>query len=285
MSAANYLLMTAAVAAGVGLLLDAARALGQPTPAVSANQSGIKGKITYDGTPPELKPLSELRDFKAHTDRTYCEQGPVNDPTWIVGPGKEVANVVVWLRTGEGTLFQIPEKLRQRNDTVVVDQAFCAFAPHVAVLFPAYRDLDGQLLPTGQKFVVRNSARVNHHVRFRGSIKDNFEQSVVIPAKRGDTTHEKEFNLRPDPQPITLNSDLHKWMKGYVIALDHPYASISNDKGEYRIAGIPGNAEVFVVAWHEDVGYLLPRDKPSATGQPIRLDAGKITELQFSIKK
>ena len=50
----------------------------------------ITGTVTFDGNPPDRPILSGVEQ---HADHTYCMQGDVTDPTWIVNPGnKGVAN-------------------------------------------------------------------------------------------------------------------------------------------------------------------------------------------------
>src|SRR2546423_504832 len=48
-----------------------------------------------------------------------------------------------------------------------LDQPHCAFIPHVEVLYPDYYDPQvKKIVPTGQKFVIANSAPVTHNVNW-----------------------------------------------------------------------------------------------------------------------
>jgi hypothetical protein len=90
---------------------------------------------------------------------------------------------------------------------------------------------------------------------------------------------------------ITLNCDLHKWMSGKVWALEHPYAAVTHgdhvknrDKdegfGTYEIKVLPTGKKVRVVAWHEEAGFITPKD-----GIEIELKEGENTkDFEFSKK-
>ena len=52
----------------------------------------LKGKVTYDGTPPPRPPLNIPDDNK---DKAFCLMGDSKDPTWMVdAASKGVKNVV-----------------------------------------------------------------------------------------------------------------------------------------------------------------------------------------------
>src|SRR5438874_632343 len=56
----------------------------------------LKGKITYEGTPPVgLDLTAKMSETK---DKDYCLKGPHTDQLWMVGADKGVRYVVVWLK-------------------------------------------------------------------------------------------------------------------------------------------------------------------------------------------
>src|SRR5262245_7812599 len=77
----------------------------QPAPAertaVAGNGRGtLKGRVVYDGDPPERPELSALLE---HRDRDHCKKGDTRDPTWEVDrKTKGVANAVVYLKAPAG---------------------------------------------------------------------------------------------------------------------------------------------------------------------------------------
>jgi hypothetical protein len=216
-----------------------------------------KGKATFDGTPPKA---GDFRDrMKAHGDARFCLAGKDKedfmDPTWIVGPNKEVRNVVVWLRPPKGKVFKIPPDLQKQTQPVILDQPYCAFHPHVMTLFPSFYDFDSKAQkPTGQKFLVKNSAEMGHNTAWSGNSIFNAgtnykiapKTEIDIPAKPCDSKKSGE-------DLIKINCDLHKWMSAFAWAFDHPYAAVTKEDGTYEIKNAPAGAEVELMYWHESM--------------------------------
>jgi hypothetical protein len=234
----------------------------------------IKGRVTLQGSRPAIGDLKDRDDFKANQDRDHCLKAPSTaDPSWVIGQDNGVANVVVWVKPPDGQFFVVPEDQRTRTDTIEVDQPYCAFEPHVLVAFPKYRDEAGKEHPTGQKFEVKNSAPINHNTKFQGSTKSNPGANLVIQAKG-----KQEFSLNPDRQAINLSCDIHKWMTGYVWAFDHPYATVTDQNGNFELQ-VPAGSKIYVVGWHEKGGYL-----PSNKGQEVEVKPGEAKEVNLSVK-
>src|SRR5579875_2238473 len=104
---------------------EAALASPERTELASTGWARLKGKVTYDGDPPEV---GDFRDSMAgNKDKEHCLKADTEDPTWIVGERKGVANVVVWVRPPKGKYFPIPDELKKRDDIVKMDQPYCAF--------------------------------------------------------------------------------------------------------------------------------------------------------------
>src|SRR5262249_43762604 len=127
----------------------------------------LKGQVVYDGDPLAPQKLK----FGAAVE-PHCLKGDTEDLTWVVDPKtRAVAGVVVWVKPAEGKSFHyasIPEKLRKRDDTVSMDQPYCNFVPRVAAFNPSIFD-GKQQVPTGQKFVMKNSAPIQHNSHYKGS--------------------------------------------------------------------------------------------------------------------
>src|SRR5262249_46271642 len=97
----------------------------------------IKGKVTLVGEQPSY---AWLPDLKAKTECHSPDQDQNVDQKWLVGENGGVEDVVIWLAPPKGTYFDLPDELRTRKDSVVIDQPYCAFVPHVQVAFPKYYD-------------------------------------------------------------------------------------------------------------------------------------------------
>jgi hypothetical protein len=258
----------------------------------------LKGTVTLDGSMP--KPASLEDQIQANAkDRDYCDKGLSEERVkqeWKVNKDKRVANVVVWLRAPAGTYFKLPAKDEWPNEwtkPVIIDQPHCAFVPHVAVAWPKYYDPKKKddpvmkgLVASGQKFMVANSATIQHNTKIAGSAKFNppFPNQTLQPKLKG-----KVFAINPDNGPITLNCDIHKWMSGKVWAFDHPYAAVTKGDheknrdddeayGTYEIKMVPTGKELYLVAWHESAGYIFGKE-----GKKITLKEGDNTQ-DFKVK-
>jgi hypothetical protein len=217
----------------------------------------VKGKVTYDGDPPpaeDFKPRME-----AQTDKDHCLKGPTKDPTWTVGSDKGVANVVVWVRAPKGKYFKIPDDQKQRTDTVTIDQPFCAFTPHVVVVFPSYYDgATKKQKKTGQVFKVVNSAPITHNTNWEpGDALINSGRNVILTAKTGEQVIPVAPSKDRDAggeQTIKFKCDIHKWMTGFARVYDHPFVAVTKDDGTYEIKNAPAGAELELVYWHEALG-------------------------------
>lgn len=255
-------------------------AAGGMTAVEGTGAATLKGKVTYDGTPPppaDLKPFMEKQQ-----DKDHCLKGPTADPTWMVGADKGVKNVVVWLRPPEGKFF----KAEAPKGDVTMDQPFCLFEPHVVAFAPMMWDPDSKIQkPTGQKFVVKNSAPIPHNTAWSGTNKlVNSGKNEILKAKEGAMPVDAKPGKTSEPggeELLTINCDIHKWMTAKAVVLDHPYFAVTNEKGEYEIKNAPAGAEVVVAYWHETFpGNTL---KQAAKTDKITLKAGD-NEKNFTVK-
>ncbi|HEY7423808.1 MAG TPA: hypothetical protein VH682_06135 [Gemmataceae bacterium] len=254
----------------------------------------LKGKIILKGAPPNLKALDatlqaemakqpggvclKCEDFEK-TTQAYRLGGPDN---------KQVGNAFVWIEPEAGSFFQIDAKQIEEaaRKPAEMDQPHCAFLPHCLALFPSYRDPKNpkKLKPTGQKFLVKNSAGFAHNTNWTGSTIPGGNQ-MIPPAK--EITIE---NLVPAPTPVTVRCNIHPWMNAWVRVHNHPYVAVSlaepkvkkaeRNFGTYEIKNVP-SGKVRLFAWHEKVGYLT---KGLKKGEPIELKAGATTIKDFELE-
>jgi hypothetical protein len=267
---------------------------GEPTPAgelkelASTGWGTLTGKATLVGDLPDLSEEAKRlkRYMEEHKDHDAClspdatkeEKSP---ESWVikdVGGEKRVKNVFVWLRPPEGTYFKLPEDAldKAKEQTVTLDQPHCAFIPHAFTLWPSYYDAKTKRQkPTGQKFEVKNSAPIDHNVKWRGSSFN--DGNITIKAGDG-----RELELRADPKPVVFACSIHGWMNAYARVLDHPFAAVTDDKGEYKIEHVPTGVDLQVVAWHEVASYVA---KGKAKGDTIKLDDKTVKDFEVSVPK
>lgn len=247
----------------------------------SKDYGTIMGTVTYDGTPPE-RPVINMG---GHQDTAYCMQGDFHKDTWLVDSASNgVENVVVWVMPPKGSYFPKPDdKHKSWEDTVIVDQPFCAFTPHVVVLYPEHFNGKDRVA-TGQSLEVLNTASVGHNIKVAGSSRFNPALGSSIPAKSKDGKISKYVysKLRVDVQELSMNCDVHKWMTGYALTFDHPYAARTNARGQFVIKNVPAGVELTFKGWHE--GVQPKRFDPAVEGgTKFTLKPGETKQLNFKI--
>jgi hypothetical protein len=232
----------------------------------------LKGTVTFDGTPPAQNPVKMEKDPEVCT-----KTDPKKLQVWDVGPNKGVANVIVWLRAPKGKAFKIPDDMKQwKGEPVTIDQPHCAFEPRVVALYPSFFDPQAkEQKPSGQKFVVANSAPITHNTNVTPSstlinqggnniLQSKSKQEMVFkPGKPSQSGGE---------QTITFTCNIHPWMKGYAKVFDHPFEVVTKEDGTFEIKNAPAGVELDLVYWHESMNapQVLPekiklKDKETVT--------------------
>jgi hypothetical protein len=236
---------------------------GEKEPLVGKGLATLKGKVTFEGTPPPVQMIDIPNTVK---EKDLCLQGDTRVQTWKVGGSDHgVGDVVVWLRAPAGKYFEIPPDQQKAEGTVKLDQPHCAFEPHVLTLYPTYYDSKSKKQkPTGQKFEVVNSAPFNHNTNY--SFSDQILNSGGNPMLKAKTGVEA-IDVKADrdktgavggEQKASFKCNIHQWMSGYAWVFDHPYAAVTSgdekaatDFGNYEIKKAPAGVEVELVYWHE----------------------------------
>jgi uncharacterized membrane protein/plastocyanin len=199
-----------------------------PVPAAttspSANNASITGVISFSGIAPKGHKLNLPSgcNENSHGD-SYSNEV-------LIKNGK-LQNVLVRITKGlEGKSFtDVPAQ------AVELDQRGCLYSPRVIAT------------RVGQKVVFINSDKLFHNIR---SVTQN-NKSFNIPMPKKDQRVEMVF----DKPEVFMQSkcSVHPWMGAYIAVLDHPYFSITNEKGEFNIKNLPPGKYTMEV-WHEVFG-------------------------------
>ena len=112
----------------------------------------------------------------------------------------------------------------------------CAFAPRIG------------LARQGQELEIRNQDPILHntHIKHRGRTFLNVAQ---VPGGHPIVKRLKRPGLH------TIRCDKHVFMEGSLHVFAHPYYSMTNQTGMFRIEGIPAGKHPIRV-WHETLGIL-----------------------------
>ena len=222
-------LIRMAVTASIVLLLGAMMTTEDRATAVE-DGAIVVGVVRFDGPRPQRAPLRLIEKGGKVSACQALHKTPLLDEKTMVSETGQVANVFVYVKKGlEKRAYPLPKK------PAVLNQDKCMFRPRV------------QGIRVGQKFLMRNSDPVLHNVR-----SFSFKNRAFNVAQPADTEdREKVFTFRE--KAVMVQCDIHPWMTAYYFVMDHPYFAVTNEKGEFKIDGLPAG-EYTLAAWHEEFG-------------------------------
>jgi len=228
----------------------------------------LRGRVTFPNAPlPKYySPLQLARNDRllgdmliAAKEKDLLDQGPIVNPRNF-----GLKNAVVFLRRPDGIIWPIDDADKIRKDPLVIDAPLAAFDPHVAALYAEWFDGKNRG-KTGQRCLMRNTSPYLQNYRAFGNPKFNDGFNINLPPQT-----EQEVAVQPQLLPILLVDDFYFWKKAYVFVFDHPYFAITNADGEFSIPRVPAGMQLKVMAWHEEVGWLLGKE-----GRSVTFHAGK----------
>lgn len=234
------------------------------TPLAAEEWGTWKGRVVVAGELPDVAPLVAKGD-QAIRD-SVCVAHDVPDDSLRVDPeSRGLANVFVFLRRKPAIVH--PDLESSAESEVVFDQKDCRFVPHAMVV------------RTGQTVLVKSDDPTNHntHTHPTFNTPENF---LVQPNSREGVP--LEFRL-PEPVPVKVTCDLHPWMNAYWLVINHPYAAVTNEEGEFLIEHLPAGTQTFRV-WHERAGWIDKSMKVEISAHrtleqpPIEVDVDKLLE-------
>lgn len=222
----------------------------------------VKGTIIWGGDKiPERLPL----DLKENADKAVCaKDGKLLDETWVVHPkNKGLRYTFVWLapKDKEAKLPIHPAQKVVKDKKVIMDQPVCLFIPHAIGM------------REGQVLVAKNSANISHNFKWSGHPDVNPGNNVLLPPHT-----EKEIDdLKADRLPVSVECNIHPWMRGWVRVFNHPYYAVTDENGAFEFKNAPAGDWQLVV-WHGSGGWL--GGAKGRNGQPITIKAGGMTDLK-----
>jgi hypothetical protein len=244
-----------ATLAGLGMLMLASVALAQ-----EGGWGAVKGQIIWGGA--EV-PKRMALDLKENPDKVAClKNGPLLDEVWVVNPkNKGLRHTFVWLQAPKGSELPIHPDLRDiKEKKVVMDQPVCMFIPHALAL------------REGQVLVAKNSAAVAHNFKWSGHPEVNPGNNVLLPP----STEKIIDDLKADRIPVSIECNIHPWMRGWVRVFNHPYFAVTDENGNFEFKDAPaGNWQLMI--WHGSGGWL--GGAKGKNGQPVSIKAGATTSV------
>jgi len=210
-------------------------------------QGTIQGVVRFEGTVPKSRIVSVAGK--------YCIEkrgSSFVDPDMLVDGKGRVQNVFVYLQGG------VPEyRFAVAETPVQIDQTDCQFEPRVVGV------------QVGQPLHFTNQDATLHNVHSVVDKKIGNKAFNFGMSGRQDVVIEKKFDT--SEIMTRIKCDVHPWMVSWVGVLPHPWFSVTDESGAFRIPQVP-DGEYIVAAWHERLG---------STSARVRVEGGVSSPLEI----
>ncbi len=178
----------------------------------------LTGSVRFAGAPPRLDPLPVRKN------QDVCGQSVPNEAL-VLGPDRGVRGSVV--------LIEGVARGKKAEGELVLDNARCLFVPHVSALM------------AGAPAKIKSSDPVLHNAHGILGGKTIFNSALSTKGRVVDITAKLK-----QPGVVKTLCDAHTHMSAWIVAHDSPYFAVTDDKGNFRIDGIPPG-KYRVTMWHE----------------------------------
>lgn len=223
------------------LLLFAGAAIGYEVVEVK-NGATLKGVVKFKGSMPYDESIAIDKNVEVCGKNQKLNKYIISD--------SRIKNVVVFIDE--------PKKGKPIPKNTVVDFTVekCRIEPLVRVGF------------VGGNFELKNEDDILHTLQLKLWLERQKKVSGR-PLKDGATIYNIAFpqkgkkivkpikgyhRYQQDTGVIKATSSSHPWMRGYAFVFDHPYATVTDEKGSFVIDNLlPG--EYVVKVWHEGFGF------------------------------
>ncbi|HKO43979.1 MAG TPA: carboxypeptidase regulatory-like domain-containing protein [Pyrinomonadaceae bacterium] len=186
----------------------------------------LSGSIAFTGKAPGP------RTIDTSSDSVCLDEFPKLSTDWLIVNDGRVANVLVYV-TNSSVLDMYSWKAP--DSAVELAHRGCRYQPHVLGV------------QAGQTLSVVNADATHHNTHPTPRVNQEWNQTQPPGAPPITLT----FSRSEVPFPVRDNQ--HPWEKAYIAVFKHPYFSITDANGEFKIEGLPpGQYEL--VAWHEEMG-------------------------------
>lgn len=211
--------------------------------AVSAPSAGgtVAGTVTYLGAAPAPKKLQVTKDV------AVCGQHDHFDESLVVGANKGIKNVIVSIQSVKGG-----KSLDALGTEFVLDQKGCSYQPHVLIV------------PVNKPLQIMNDDGILHNIH-TFSTKN---PPTNMPQPKFKKKMEKVFTVAEN---VPVKCDVHGWMSGWIMVVDHPYHAVTDASGKFTLTDVPPGTYT-VDFWQEALG--------SKTAQ-VTVAAGGTATLDF----
>lgn len=203
----------------------------------------VSGVVTYQGVFPPLKKSTVTMDTQTCGNQVLSEE-------LVIGKKRGIKNAVAYLRGPiEGArTYTVPP------GGFVMDQKGCRFEPHIKVV------------GAGAPLDILNTDQILHnfHTFSRLNPEVNKAQPRSLP---------KISLVFHRPEIFEVRCDVHDWMHAWIVVAEHPYYSVTDDEGRFRLTDLPAG-DYTLNLWHETLG---------TRGKRIQVREGEETKVEFKL--
>lgn len=196
--------------------------------------SDLRLKIIWDS-----EGLPELTNIPVTYNTQICGDSVQDDRLIIDRETKGISNVVVFVNEGRGGVG-LTRKHPSQNppQTQQLSVEACRIEPRVT------------LLQKGDElFVLGAQSKAKHALNIPTLVNPVLGTGIPPGRDWGFTLDYAE----PGAIPITCN--MHPWMKGYLLVLEHRYAGVSDRNGMVTIKNLPVGETLSFVIFHETIRF------------------------------
>lgn len=227
----------------------------QLAPSTAEAQWGsIKGKIVLKEAAPKPTLAIKKGDGTVKDAAVCAADNLYGNELVIDADTKGIANVFIYMRSAKKIHPDLEDG--SKRPKLVQDQKGCRFYPHA------------MFVQSGQEVQIISNDPVLHNTHGVFFKNPSFNESI----RPNDQVGLKKVFKARESLPMQIKCDIHPHMRCYWLILDHPYAAVTNEKGEFEIKNLPEGSHTFRV-WHEKAGYLERSYK-------VKVSGGKTTELK-----
>jgi plastocyanin len=218
------------------------------TPLYAFGNSAIVGRAFFQGEAPKSKLIRMSQD-------RACEQeggAAVYSEEAMIDAGGALANVFVYIKAGLGL-----RRYATPATPVILDQHRCRYEPRVFGV------------QAGQTLKILNSDRTLHNVHASAESNKPFNLAMSAAEKVRTRVFDRAEVMIP------LRCNVHPWMIAYAGVLDHPFFSVTDAAGGFKLSALPAG-EYEIEAWHELFGRLV---------QNVKLAEAETTTIDFTFQQ
>jgi hypothetical protein len=232
--------------------------------AADGDYGAITGQFVLDGDIPEQKVL--VAAGAAVNNAAVCAAANILSEELVVDPkSRGISNIFVYLPKAA----QVHPRLKaSETKEVVFDQKGCRFIPHALCV------------RTDQVVRVKSADACAHNTRTVPLRNQQVNYSLTPNDRAGIEVKNKVA----EKLPIEVQCNIHNWMRAYWLILDHPYAAVSDENGNFKIADLPAGEHEFAV-WQEKTGYIERKLKVTVVaGETTDVGVIKVPVAKFADK-